>query len=416
MLEQNRENAPQKVDFDPFTNDYAKDPYPTLERLRANSPLLYWEEGRCWVASRYATVVVLLRDPRFTTDRSVWEHAGHGQAAALCPEFVEMNRNGLFSLDQVAHARVRKLVSPSFTPRAIERLRPAVQGIVDEVLDAAEGKDVLDVTRDFADQIPVRVIGALLNIPADRQAQFHHFADAVVRQLMPMLIKPSEIEENFAAIREGIAMIEGVIEERRQHPIEGDILTSLIQAEEQGDRLSKGELVSLVSGLVVGGSETTVHLIGFMVLNLLQRPELLAEAKANPELIKGVLEEVLRFDNFGRLGITRYAKEDIELDGARIKKGQMVILMLNSAMRDAAAIPMPDTFDPHRDTVTSLAFGNGAHFCLGASLARLEGQIAVGTLLSRFPDLRQEKGAVFGPHPLIRKLDSLQVRLRPAVS
>ncbi|EYF01963.1 cytochrome P450 [Chondromyces apiculatus] len=413
MLEQQSHAAGRSADFKPFSSEYTRDPYPALERLRESAPLLYWDEGRCWLVSRYAMVVQLLRDPRFTTDRQAWEFASANPAHTQCPEFVAMNKNGLFSLDQAAHTRVRKLVSPSFTPRATERLRPAVQAIVDEVLSTAEAGETFDVARDFADKIPVRVIGAMLGIPVSYQDKFHHFADAVIQQLLPMLIPPGSIEANFAAIREGIAMIGEIIDDRRKNPIEGDILTSLIQAEELGDRLNKDELMALVSGLIVGGSETTVHLIGFMVLNLLRRPALMEQVKENPELMKGVLEEVLRFDNFGKLGITRYAKEDTEVEGVPIKKGQMMVLLLNSAMRDASAIDMPDAFDPSRESVTSIAFGNGAHFCLGANLARLEGQVAVGTLVARYPEMQLEGEAVFGPHPLIRKLDSLKVRLGP---
>jgi len=409
---QNQDNARPPVAFDPYAPGVVEDPAPMLARLREEAPILYWEQGRTWVVSRYDDVVALIRDPRFTTDRAAWEFAKDEQMVAVrCPEFDEVTKGDLFALSPKDHARVRKLVSPSFTPRAIERLRPAVQRIVDETIAAATTGDTLDVARDFAEPIPVSVISAMLNIPERHQACFHRFADASIRQLFPSLITPAEAEKISGYVREGLAMIGEVIEDRRKNPIEGDILTSLIQAEEQGDRLNKMELLSLVAALIVGGSETTVHLIGFMVLNLLRRPEVLAQVQAEPELIKGVLEEVLRLDNFGKLGLQRYATEDVEIGGVTIKKGQMVMLLIPSALRDEAVFPRADTFDPRRDAGASIAFGQGAHYCLGVNLARLEGQIAVGTLLQRFPRMQLLGDPVFGPHPAIRKLDSLKVRL-----
>jgi cytochrome P450 len=168
-----------------------------------------------------------------------------------------------------------------------------------------------------------------------------------------------------------------------------------------------------VTALLVGGSETTVHLIAFSVFQLLKRPEVLAQVQAEPELWKGVMDEVLRFDNFGKLGITRYALEDLEFAGARIRKGQMVMLMLPAALRDEAVYPNADQFDIRREQSASIAFGNGAHYCIGANLARLEGQVAVGTLFRRFPEIQLLERPTFAPHPAIRKMDSFKVKLGP---
>ncbi|AUX39635.1 cytochrome P450 [Sorangium cellulosum] len=397
------------VEFNPFAPGYTEDPYPVYARLR-EAPLRYWEEGRGWIASRHSEIQAILRDDRFTANRAAWAHAPSLDVAGIA-ELEELNRHSLFSLPDRDHARVRKLVSPALTPRAVERLRPRIQRIVDERLDAIAGKRVIDVVHDFSEHIPVRVISSMLHIPEEHDAAFHRFADAAVKQLFMMLLSPQEIERMVAGIREGTALLGGVIEERRRSPIEGDMLTSLIQSEEQGDRLSKPELVSLVTALLVGGSETTVHLIAFMVLNLLKRPEVLAEVQRDPELIKGVVEEVLRFDNFGKFGTFRYATEDVEIGGARIAKGEMVMLFFSAALRDEAAYADPDRFDPRRDATASLAFGGGAHYCIGANLARLEGQIAVSSLLRRFPGMKIESPPTFGPHPAIRKMDSFKVRL-----
>jgi len=412
---QDQESARPPVAFNPYAPGAVEDPAPMLARLREEAPILYWDEGRCWVVSRYDDILAVIRDARFTTNRYAWEFARDEQIMAVrCPEFDAVTKGGFFALSPKAHARVRKLVSPSFTPRAVERLRPTVQRIVDETLAAAPGGgETLDVARDFADPIPLRVISAMLKIPESQEETFHRFADAVLRQLFPGLIAAAEAPRFASHLREGIAMVGEVIEDRRKNPIEGDMLTGLIQAEEQGDRLDMTELLSLVTGLIVAGSETTVHMIAFTVLNLLRRPEVLAEVQAEPELLKGVIEEVLRFDNFGKLGIARYALEDADIAGVPVRKGQMVMLMLSSALRDKSVFPDADTFDPRRDTGANIAFGNGAHFCLGANLARLEGLVAVGTLLQRFPRMQLEAAPSFGPHPMIRKMDSLKIRLHP---
>lgn len=397
------------VNFNPSAPGYTEDPYPVYARLR-EAPIRYWAEGNAWIVSRHHEIQTILRDDRFTTDRKAWNLASSLESASI-PEVEELNRHGLFSLPDKDHARVRKLVSPLLTPRAVERLRPEIQRIVDERLDAAAGKSELDVVHDFAEHIPVRVIGSMLNIPRELDASFHRFADSAVKQLFIMLMSAEEREKVFAGIREGMAMVHEVIEARRKHPIEGDTLTALIQAEEQGDRLSKPELASLVTALLVGGSETTVHLIAFTVLNLLKRPEILAQVKEEPELMKGVVEEVLRFDNFGKIGIFRYAKEDVEIGGVRIAKGELVLLFLASALRDEAVHADPDRFDPRRDATGSLAFGNGAHYCIGANLARLEAQIAVSSIFRRFPRMTLASPPTFGPHPVIRKMDSFKVHL-----
>ena len=406
-------SPPPSVSFAPNAPGFDADPYPVLEALRHKAPLSYWEEGRSWLLTRYDDAVAVLRDAkRFTPNRAAWEFAEQSGAAAIIPELAELNRSGLFALTGVDHARLRKLVSPALTPRAIERLRPEILAIVDEILDDVEGRDTLNVVSDIADRIPPRVIGSMLKIPKGREVLFNRFTEASVKSFMPGLLRPEDVPALRADVREGIALVRETIEDRRRNPLPDDILTTLIQTEEQGDRLNTSELLSLVAALIVGGFETTVHLIGFTAYNLLKRPELIAQVQAEPELIKGVVEEVLRFDNFGRLGIARYALEDVELGGVTIQKGQMVIVMLNSALRDETAFPQADVFDVRRNTNASIAFGHGMHFCLGANLARLELHLVVGRMLERFPTMRLVKEPSFGPHPVIRKMESLEVQLR----
>ena len=414
--ETNQGAAHQAVDFNPYAPGYDQNPYPVLEKLRAEAQLQYWPAGRAWLLSRYEDAISVLRDKRFTPDRSAWEFADTMGTAAISPELAELNKHGLFSLANQDHARVRKLVSPALTPRAIQRLQPEIQAIVDEVLDAAAAKGTIDVTLDFAEKIPARVIGSMLKIPKGREELFQRFTDAVVKCTLPGLENPQELDDLRTAMREGIELVKATLEDRRNAPLENDILTTLIQTEEQGDKLNKEELLSLVAALIVGGFETTVHLIAFTVYNLLQRPEVLAQVKAEPELLRNTIEEVLRHDNFGKMGLGRFALEDVELRGTTIKKGQMVLILLGSALRDSAVFDKAEVFDVRRNTNASIAFGHGTHYCLGANLARLEVQLAVDTLLRRFPEMKLLAQPSFGRHPVIRKMESLEVQLGPAAA
>ncbi|KFA91492.1 cytochrome P450 [Archangium violaceum] len=403
---------PPTVSFSPDAPGYVLDPYPALEALRTKAPLYYWPEGRGWLLTRYEDAAAVLKDARrFSPNRAEWEYASVLGSAAMIPELVELNKAGLFALSGSDHARVRKLVSPALTPRAIERLKPELQVIIDDILNDLAGRDTINVVSDIADRIPPRVIGSMLKIPKGRETLFQRFTEAAVKSFLPGLLRPEEVAVMRTDVQEGIALVRETIEDRRRNPLPDDILTTLIQTEEQGDRLSTAELLSLVSALIVGGFETTIHLIGFTVYNVLKRPELLAQVQAQPELLKGVVEEVLRFDNFGKMGIARYALEDVEMGGVTIKKGQMVLVMLNSALRDESVFPNADAFDVRRNTNASIAFGHGMHFCLGASLARLEVQLVVETFIKRFPALRLAKEPSFGPHPVIRKMETLEVQL-----
>ncbi|OJH42089.1 cytochrome P450 [Cystobacter ferrugineus] len=412
MSHEQTKSETKSCPFNPYAPGFDVDPYPMFKELRTQAPVTYWDQGHGWIVTLYEDVIAALRDNnRFSTNPADWEFASTMGTAALIPERDELNKSNLFSLPNADHVRVRRLVSPAFTPRAVEWLRPDIQAIVDELLDAAEAKGTVNLVSDIADPIPARVMSSLLKIPKGREVLFQRFTEASIKSILPSLIPPGELAAVREDIREGIALMRETIEERRRNPVENDILTTLIQTEEQGDKLSTPELLSLVAALIVGGFETTVHLIGFTMSNILRRPELFAQLKAEPELVKNVLEEVLRHDNFGKLGLTRYAREDVELSGVKIKKGQRLFLMISSAMHDEAAFPQPETFDARRNTTATVAFGHGMHFCLGVHLARLEGRIAVGTLLERFPDMKLVKPPAFGPHPVLRKLETLEVRL-----
>lgn len=414
MTIESPKQQPRVAPFNPYAPGYEVNPYPTLEALRTHAPITFWEVTRGWVLTRYEDILAVLRDDdRFTSSMTAWELFQAEGAAALVPEIKELSEAEIFTIPRKDHTRVRKLISPAFTPRVIDRLRPGIQAIVDETLEAVASQDRINVVSDIADRIPSRVMGSVLRIPPEHDARFHGFTLAWIKTTQPGMLKPEEIPTARARIREGIDLIRETIDERRRNPVENDLLSVLIQAEEQGDKLSTAELMSIVASLIAGGFETSIHLICFTVYNLLQRPELAAQVRASPELLRSVIDEVLRFDYFVKTGLARYALEDVELHGVTIKKGQMVLLAVNSGLRDEAAFPKPDTFDVNRGTYAHIGFGHGSHYCIGASLARLEVQVAVGSLFQRFPDMRLVAPPTFGPHAFNRKMEVLEVQLRP---
>lgn len=404
----------EPIVLDPSDPAFIENPYPVFRRLRQEAPVYWWERGHTWMLSRYADVEATLKDPRFSVDVRDWrlyQDRGNDQ---LPRKLVEQSENGLFQLSQADHARVRRLVSPSFTPRAAARSEPLVQEVVDELLAEVDPREPFDLISDFAEHLPFLVIGRILGISAEHEREFREWGSALIQVTFPLLPP----DEHLAMARRtvpGFELVERVIDERRGSPGD-DLLSSLIQAEEQGDRLASLELLSLVGGLVTAGSETTVHLLAFAVLELMRHPDVLARVRADHGLLPGVIEEVLRHDNFGGLGVVRYALEDMEIRGQAIAKGDMVMLLLGAAMHDEDVWPDAERFDIDRDPVRNLSFGRGAHFCLGANLARAEARVALRTLLTRYPDMQMIGEPVFRPHPLLRQMVSLRLRLRPAVA
>jgi cytochrome P450 enzyme len=315
----------------------------------------------------------------------------------------------LFQLSERDHTRVRKLASPAFTPRAVEAMRGRTERIVDDLLARCEGRAEIDVMADLAAHVPVRVIGAVLGIPAHFEASFRAFAAAMVELINPWL-PPEEAARALAVIPEGLALREELVAERRRARSD-DLLSTLIHHEEDGERLTTEELLSLVGAIVIAGAETTTHLIAFAVWNLLRHPDQLALLRAEPDLLRNAIEEVLRFDSFGKLGNPRYALEPYPLGDVTLRPGQMIIALLPAALRDPSVFPDPDRFDIRRDTLRSTTFGSGAHFCMGAALARLEGEVAVGRLLRAFPRLALAGPPTYAPHVSMRCMARLPVRL-----
>jgi cytochrome P450 enzyme len=392
--------------FDPYAPGFDADPHPTLRTLREEHPVFWWDLGRAWLVSRYDDVASLLRDPRLGVDVRSWRYAAE---VARTP-IDEVYESGMFSLPPDAHARVRKLVGPAFSPRAVARRQPVIDALVGEILDAIGDAPRFDVATDVAGVLPVRVISRVLGIPSEHEEIFRRYAKAVIAGVHPML-RGSLDEGAIGEIVAGQRLLREVIETRRRAP-DTDLLSELIAAEEAGDRLSTEDLQAIVTSLVIAGSDTTTHAIALGTATLLRHPEERARLAARPELLPNAIDETLRFEMFSKLGVPRYAHEKIQIHGVEIEPGEMVVPMLNAALRDPRRFPDPDRFDIARDQRHNIAFGQGPHYCIGAALARAEAQTALRALLDRFPGLALAAEPVFAPHPILRHVASVPVETR----
>lgn len=354
--------------FDPRSPAFRRNPYPIYDQLRAAAPIYYWAEGNHWFLSGWTVCNDLLRDNRF----------GNG------PGGVSM----LFQ-NPPDHTRLRGLVQKAFTPRRVEQLRAKIQAITNDLLDQAEAKwqqnGQVDLVADFAYPLPVAVIVALMGIPAEDHQKFHQWSQALVDSLD--LLGDPDREPQISAANSGFReYFEELIATRRTQPGD-DLLSALIAAEEAGDRLTANELYLNARLLLVAGYETTVGLIGNGTLALLRHPAELARLQATPTLIVNTVEELLRFDSPIQM-VGRTALETVDFHGYRIEQGQSIGIMVGAANHDPARFEHPGHLQIDRPNVQHLSFGGGIHYCLGAPLARLEGQIALQTLFQRFPKLR----------------------------
>ncbi len=356
-------------------------PYPAYKFLRDAAPLWRAPTGQ-WIASTHAGCTALARDNRF----------GHGRDGSIAPD-VE-NEPALRSLTQTmllvdppAHTRLRGLVAKAFTARRMEALRPRIEAIVDGLLNDVEDRDGMDVIADFAHKLPVTVICDMLGIPESDRAPFLNESTVRGRILDPV---PPSREELDAANRGSLATRDyftGLFEYRRRNPGD-DLTTALLNAREADDSLTDEEIVANIALLFGAGHETTTNLIGNGVLALHRNPEQLERLRAEPGLIPNAVEEILRYDSPVQL-TGRMALADVEFQGQTIARGEQVVALLGAANHDPAAYEGdPDVLDVARPGVKPLSFGGGIHFCLGAQLARIEGEVAFGRLLQRLPAMR----------------------------
>ena len=363
---------------------FKADPHPTYARLREEAPVhrarLGWRR-HAWLLARYDDVNALLRDTRFAKDPRNARGDGGG-AGPWMPGPLRPLAHNMLDLDAPDHTRLRALVQKAFTPRMVDALRPSIQALVDGLVDRATAAGGMELVRDLALPLPLTVISDLLGVPQADRMRFHRLSTTILSGqpgIGALRVVPAVLSL-FRYLRPLFAA-------RRAEPRD-DLITALVQAEEAGDRLSEDELLGMVFLLLAAGHETTVNLIASGVLALLGNPGQLERLRADPSLIKPAVDELARFTSPVELATERYAREDLELCGVPVSRGEMVLGVIGSANRDPAHFHAPDALDVGRDPNRHLAFGVGAHYCLGAPLARLEAQIAIGTLLQRAPNLR----------------------------
>jgi hypothetical protein len=294
------------------------------------------------------------------------------------------DRSSMLRMDPPDHTRLRSLVSKAFTPRTVETLRPRIEQIVEDQLDAVAAAGQMDVIRDLAYPLPVTVIAEMLGIPIEDRERFKHWSDEAIRSLG--FSNEDDARRSMQATRELRAYLQPIVEQRRREPRE-DLISALVAAEEQGDKLSTDEVFSTIILLLVAGNETTTNLIGNGLLALLRNPQQLELLRDDPALIENAVEELLRYDSPVQF-TSRIPLEQIEIDGRHIPAGKELLLVLGGANRDPAQYVDPDRLDVTRKEIRHLAFGHGIHFCLGAPLARLESQTALLALVQRFPRMR----------------------------
>jgi pimeloyl-[acyl-carrier protein] synthase len=393
--------------FNPFLQEVRADPWPLCHRLRERDPV-YESPFGFYVLTGYADSLKVLRDPRFSVDpRNIEQLPGGSIPDVLGPGQRGLDHMMLF-VDPPDHTRLRALVNKAFNPRVVERMRPRIQQIVDDALDRAEREGGMDMIANFAYLLPVTVICDLLGIPGDDRGRFRAWVLEITPILDPLvpLTNVDRIAEAGAAL---VDYFDGLIARRRADPGD-DLVSELVRAEEEGERLSAEELRATCVLLLIAGHETTMNLIGNGTLALLRARDQLERLAAEPSLIRSAVEELVRHDGPGLL-TARTALEDVEVRGHLIRKGKVALVLIAAANRDPEQFPDPDRLDLGRDPNRHLAFSAGPHFCIGATLARAESQIAFGRLVDRFPSIELAEEPRWRHTVTFRGLESLRVTI-----
>jgi hypothetical protein len=379
--------AAAPLEFDPYAYEVHEDPYPVYARLRAEAPAYRNERLGFWALSRHADVLAGFKD---------WQRFSNRNGVSLDRDAFHENAEATMSflaMDPPRHDRLRALVSKGFTPRRVSELEPRIRAIAVEHLDALAGRDGCDFIADFAGKLPMDVISEMIGVPAEDRATLRTWADLVVhREEGVEGLPPAAAESALRMLHYFTAMLA----DRRKRPRD-DLTGALIAAEIDGDRLSDREIIGFLFLMVVAGNETTTKLLGNALYWLWRHPGERDRLRADASLVPRWVEETLRYDNSSQ-ALARVATCDVELHGEKIRAGDRVVLLVGAANRDERVFPDPDRYDLLRDTSSSLSFGQGVHFCLGASLARLEGRVALEEVWKRIPDYEIDAAGLVRVH------------------
>ena len=375
------------LEFDPYAYQVHEDPYPLYARLRAEAPAYRNEALGFWALSRHADVLAGFRD---------WQHFSNRNGVSLDLDAFHEDAETTMSflaMDPPRHDRLRALVSRGFTPRRVSSLEPHIRALSVRYLESFVEKGSCDFIRDFAGKLPMDVISEMLGVPAADRPTLREWADLVVHREEGVQGLPP------AAAQSALRMLHyftGLLAECRAHPRD-DLTGALIAAEIGGDRLSDREIIGFLFLMVVAGNETTTKLLGNALYWLWRNPAQRDRLRADPGLVSRWVEETLRYDNSTQ-ALARVMAADLELHGQKLHEGERVVLLVGSANRDERVFADPERYDLARDTSASLAFGQGVHFCLGASLARLEGRVALEELWKRIPDYEIDPAGLVRVH------------------
>ncbi len=365
---------------------FKANPYPIYAQLRDLAPVhrvTLGDKRTAWLVTRYDDVVTVLKDDRFVKDKRTVLTPDQMAKEPWIPRMLKPIERNMLDSDAPDHTRLRGLVHMAFTPRLVENMRERIQRLTDELLDAVHARGRMDLIRDYALPLPTTIIAEMLGVPVPDRHKFHRWSSTIVS------IRPSKwgVLQAIPSLIAFLRYIRRLVRIRRADP-QDDLVSALVQVREAGDQLSEDELLAMVSLLLIAGHETTVNLIGNGMLALMEHQEQMDRLRDDPRLIRPAVEELLRYDGPLETATERYTRVDVPMAGVTIPRGEMVFAVLASANRDERQFDRADTLDLAREPNRHMAFGQGVHFCLGAPLARLEGQIAINTLLRRIPDMR----------------------------
>lgn len=388
--------------------NYYTNPYPTFKTLRERGGLLKSAANRGWISFSFDETKALLQDKRIGSDIrgndflvGVVRYATGGLA-----ELPLIDNPTLLNLDAPDHTRLRKLVAQGFVHKFIQSLEPKIQSLIDELLAPHLEKTVVNIIEVLAKPLPAMVIAEMMGVPLDERHKFEHWSEQLIG--LTSIRNPGLIRSAALANAEMREYIADLVVRKRGNPGE-DLISHLLAAEEDGDKLTLDELYSTCVVLLVAGHETTTRLIGNCLFRLLEHPKQLADLNKDRTLMNAAIEESLRFDPPVLMTI-RFAKEDMVFRDHQLKKSQVIMLCIGGANHDPIANEHPDEFSIYRSDIQHLSFGHGIHLCLGMTLARLEARLAIGTLLDRMPDIKlASKKPDWGTNDFFRGLNSLKV-------
>jgi cytochrome P450 len=374
------------VEYNPYAYEIHEDPYPVYRELREQAPVYRNEALGFWALSRHADVLTAIRDTHHYTNRFgvSLDRSSYEDADAVM---------SFLAMDPPRHTRMRALVSRAFTPRRVSELEPQIRELTTRFIDRFIDAGRCDFIDDFAGKLPMAVISEMLGVPEADREMLRTWADTIVHREDGMTdVPPAGME----AAAKALGYFNEMVDERQKH-LGDDLTSALIEAELDGERLQKRDVVAFLHLMIIAGNETTTKLLGNAIYWLWRNPGEREKVRSDPGHVAGWAEETLRYDNSTQ-ALARTVQRGVEVHGEKLREGDKLLLLIGSANRDERAFPDPDRFDVERDTTGSLSFGQGTHFCLGASLARLEGRVALEEVQRRLPDFEIDPAGIERVH------------------